>query len=275
MDFTRTTTPPDTTASVTVEFAGLMILRPGAENTCSIGVHRWSYLHTFQVMLVVDKPDRPPSVVRLLTGPLSDPVTIGIAGEPEASNNFKAYAATEGNLERSDENATNYPLDYRWVLNLKERHYNADWKEAGVKPQVTLKTGTLYTLNLTPRDLYPKYVRYDPPTTDDLHYFAGDLAAALTLPTGKKVRLAWTELGKPQGLDLPRSEDPPNTSYVISLINEPPMSYPPEHDELAIYYEVVTVGGAPVPLKDRWILDHASNISTDRIPCMPTSMEPS
>jgi len=67
-------TPPRLLRLFTVEFGrDLMILKPGTDNTCNIGIHRWNYLHLFQVILVVNKPESSTNVVRLLTGaPLSD-----------------------------------------------------------------------------------------------------------------------------------------------------------------------------------------------------------
>jgi hypothetical protein len=199
-----------------------------------------------------------------------------VVGDP---NNFQAYAATDGDLERSVENARDYPKDYRWALNLKERHHNAEWNE-GIKPMVILNTGTLYSLNLTTRALNPRYVKDDPPnppTTEYLKYFAANLAASIVPPEDKTVRLEWTEQGVLRGLDLPRWEDDPEEMprYVVSLINEPPMSFPPAHDELALYYKVLTIGGTEIPAKARWHLKYGEGISTDRIPCMPTTMEPS
>ena len=64
MAFIRTTGVPSPNTTVTVSFAGLLALRSGPTESCEIGVHRFSSDHTFQVMLVVKKPNRPPRLIR-------------------------------------------------------------------------------------------------------------------------------------------------------------------------------------------------------------------
>ncbi|HKO98902.1 MAG TPA: hypothetical protein VJU86_18015 [Pyrinomonadaceae bacterium] len=271
MPFTTTSTQPSINALVTVKFAGLMLLKPGPNDTCTVGVHRWASTHTFQVILVVHKRGRPPSFIRLLTGPLNDDFVIRL--NPDHAGDFKAFAATPGTLEANNDNARDYPLDYRWRLNLKQFHPNADYNE-GATPEVKLKTGVLYTSNLTPEDLDPKLVRPDVPLPLPLKYFAADLAVAIQPPATSKVILEWRELGEPQGISLPRERDEEGTTYTVSLMNDPPISYPATHDELALYYKILMVGGQLIPIEQRWRMTYAYNERLDEIPCMPGTLEP-
>lgn len=278
MPFTRTTTEPSTTPLVTVKFAGLMLLEDGAGDTCAIGIHRWAPQHSFQVMLIVNKPQRPPTVIRLRSGPLEGPFVIRL--DPVKSADFKAYAANgaqldaEGDLLRNVHNATNYPLDYRWRLNLRKLHPNAQRNE-GANPIVQLETGVLYTPNLTPVNLDPKLVKENG-ETQPLYRFAADLAAAIQPPANTTVQLEWRELGQLQVQPLPRSRnlDPAGTTYTVAFLNDPPLSAPKSHDEIAEYYKILTVGGDLIPPEHRWELTYATNVRTDEIPCMPGTLEP-
>ncbi len=97
MPFTTTNIPPSTNPLVTIAFSGLIVLRPGANNTCEIGVHKFSRDHQFQVLLVVEKlvqqPNPapppltvpvplPPVLVPLIVGPLFAPFTISLDPDP-------------------------------------------------------------------------------------------------------------------------------------------------------------------------------------------------
>ena len=85
MPFNTTTTHPLTAAAkVTVEFKGLLLLKPDGNNGCEIGIHRFSSTHMFQVILIVRKPERAPTLVRLVTGPLTRPFAINVTPPPPA-----------------------------------------------------------------------------------------------------------------------------------------------------------------------------------------------
>jgi hypothetical protein len=268
MPFTPTTNPPLTNPLVTVEFAGLILLSPGADNTCDIGIHRWAPTHAFQVMLIVNKPNRPSTLVRLIAGPLTGSLAIRLEPAP-THGDFQVFAATTAPFDRF--NPQNNELDYRWTINLRDRHPGADINE-GARPIVTLSTGLLYTPNLTARGLDPKLTKGT--VSISLNRIAADLAAAIQPPTGGRVKLEWSEFGISHSLTLKRDEDPPGTTYTVSLINDPPIGSPTEHDELDLYYRVLTLGGVPIPFPDRWHLEYADDEKTDEIPCMPVTLEP-
>ena len=269
MPFTPTDIPPSTSPLVTMEFAGQMLLSPGADNTCNIGVNRWTLTHTFQVMLIVNKPNRPSTLVRLIAGPLTGALTIRLEPAP-THGDFKVFAATPDPFDRFD--IHNNELDYRWRINLRERHPGADIND-GARPLVTLSTGVLFTPNLTPLWLKPRLTKDT--VTISLNRIAADLAAAIQPPANTGVKLDWSEFGVPQSLTLPRRYDPPYTTYTVSLINEPPMSSVPEHNELDLYYRVLTLGGVPIPYPDHWRLEYDDHDEkTDEIPCMPVTLEP-
>jgi hypothetical protein len=269
MPFTPTINPPSINPFLTVEFAGLMLLSPGPGNTCNIGIHHWSLIHTFQVMLIVNKPGHPPTLVRLLTGPLTGQLAITLDPQP-AQGDFQVFAPTTPPFIR--QSSGNDARDYRFAINLRDLHPSADYND-GARPIATLSTGVLYTSNLSPDDLDPKFVRGTLPPIR-LYYISADLAAAIQPPTNTNVKLTWSELGEPQSLILPRRRDPAGTTYTVSLINEPPISSPPEHDELGLYYKVLTVNGAPIPSLEHWRLEYAYDEKTDEIPCMSVTLEP-
>ena len=267
MPYRTTTTPPSTNAKVTVKFAGLLLLKPGATNGCEIGIHRFSNIHTFQIMLIVNKPQRPSTLIRLLNGPLTRPLAISVI--PDPGTGVQAFAPTPEPFVRN--NATNDVLDYRWALNLRKLHPTADFND-GARPVALLNAGVIYTPNLTNPGFAPELVQGT--TTTPLYRLAADLAAAIDLTAGSLVALSWFELGDPQTLILPRPSDPPDTTYTISLLNDPPIISPPAHDELALYYKVLEVNGAPIPNSARSSLNFNYDSNTDEIPCLSVLLNP-
>ena len=277
MPFTRTATQPSTNPTVTLKFAGLMTLEPSGADTCDVGIHRWAPTHTFQVVLIVNKPDRPLTVIRLRSGPLESNFMIRL--DPGQAD-FKAYAATPGDaIERNEANARDYPLDYRWALNLREYLHSEAQRNEGAAQIVQLKTGLLYTPNLTPVILKPELISLHPtmpPAPKPLYRFAADLAVAIQRPANTKIRLEWREMGQRQELFLPRDIDvvEPRTTYTVAFLNDPGLNAPASHDEITEYYKILSVRGQPIDPDDRWRLQYAPGQRTDEIPCMPGTLEP-
>ena len=268
MPFSTTAIQPPTDAKVTVTIAGLFLLKPATGNTLEIGVHRFSRTHLFQVMLIVNKPSRPPRLIRLLSGPLTSNFEMIV--DPVPASGVEVFAPT-ASFDRSD--STNNPLDYRWALNLKARagHDHVYFNE-GATPIVKLNAGVIYTPNVTRSDL--NLVLVSATEEEPLPAVAADLAAAVELPEGAKLRLKWEELGEEITLDLPRDPpDPEGTTYTVALVNDPAMSNPPAHDELDLYYKVLRSGGAPIGEETRYRLEVPTPHKTDEIPCLPIVLE--
>jgi hypothetical protein len=265
MPFPTTTIQPLTAiAKVTVKFSGLIMLKPDASNDCEIGINRFSPDHTFQIILIVRKPQRPPTLIRLVTGSLTRPLAINLT--PDPGTGVQTFAPTPGPFVRT--NTGNNEFDFRWALDLRETHAGIDFND-GARPVATLNAGTLYTPTLTRIGLNPELVQGTSPRTR-LSRIAGDLAAAISsLPAGSTVELTWDEFGEPRRLSLPRRFDPPNTTYTISLMNDPPVMSATIHDELALYYKVLQASGAPIPIASRCRLTFSPGPTTDEIPCMP------
>ena len=268
MPFSPITTPLPATPRVTVQFAGLMLLKPGAGNSCEVGIHRFSSTHAFQVVLVVRKPNRPPTLIRLLNGPLLRPLAINVL--PDPGTGVQAYAPTAEPFVRSS--GANDVSDFRWALNFRALHPDADFND-GARPVATLNAGVLFTPNLTPAALEPELVVNR--VTTRLYRLAADLAVAIDLPAGSpgRVILTWDELGDRQTLTLPRPLDSDDTTYTISLLNNPPISNPEEHDEMYLYYKVLEAHGNPIPRSSRRQLNFvSSDPTTDEIPCSPVML---
>jgi hypothetical protein len=268
MPFAITNIEPRTDAKVSVKFAGLLLLRPNG-STCEVGVNRFTTTHEFQVTLVIQKPNRPPTLIRLTTGPLTAP--FNISADPVPLAGFSVFER-----EPFDRSSSSHELDYRWALNLRDKHPDADYNE-GAYPPVILNAGVLYTSTLTREGLEPQLNK--PPEQDLLNRVAADLAVAIDLPCNGKVNLDWSELGAPQHLELPRENDPEGTIYTISLMNDPPLTSIVEHEELKLYYKVLqvptaTAGVAPIAENERWRLDVPDQSRTDEIPCLPIVFNP-
>jgi hypothetical protein len=263
MPFTITNTPPSTTSQVTVAFSGLIVLRPGANDTCKIGVNRFDRAHLFQVVMIVSKPDRPPVAVPLITGPLTAGFVIRASDQDAENGDFKAFARDpfDRTLPRS------HDLDHRWAINFRDLHLDLQTNE-GAEPAGTLTTGVLYTPNLTDRNLFPRLIRQGSPDFN-LNQIASNLAVSIDLPAGKTIKFEWSDLGESLDLELPRQGDPDGTKYTLCFINEPPSLNVEPHDEFALYYKVLKSGGGSIPGEQRFELEVDSAVRTDEIPCMP------
>ena len=267
MPFATTTTRPATNARVTIKFAGLMLLKPGADNSCEIGIHRLSDTHSFQAMVIVSKPGRAPSLTRLLTGPLTGGFAMNVTAP---RTRVQAFTPTSTPFDRSAR--TNDDLDFRWALDMRKMQQTDVDFNAGARPIATLNTGILYTSNLTSRELNPELVRGT--ERKALHRFSADLAAAVDLPDRSRLELSWDEGGEFREYRLPRrmDRDDPATTYTVVLLNDPPITTAAAHDELAYYYEVLEHRGLSIAGGDQYRMSFTSGPTTDEIPCMPVTI---
>lgn len=278
MPFQITTTEPRMNPRVTVTFAGLMVLRPGPNNICEVGLHRFNTSHEIRVTLIIRKPNRQPTLVSLLQGPLEAPFTISHLPDPDPLvGRFAVFAPTPDPFKRDV--ATEHEFDYRWAVNVADRHPGIDLN-AGAQPLVTLKTGILYTPHRTIPDLHPVLERgrtpVAPPTEEiQLHRIASSLAAAITTPAGTSIRFAWRDFGSDQVLDLPRPKDPPNTTYTVAFTNEPPKINAEAHNEMTLYYRILDHSGFAVGSTQQFTLEYpAPNARTDEVPCLAVTKNP-
>lgn len=278
MPFTTTNVRPEFDAPVTVKFSGLMVLQPGPNETCEIGVHRHNRDHVNQVLLIVNKPDLPVSVVPLLLGPLTGPFDIKLrALNPEVIldpdpdfGDFKIYERDP--FDRTLPTSDNY--DHRWALNLRPGNPDARIND-GAKPVITLKTGTLYTSNLSNPALVPKFRVPGSEDGEELNQFAGDLAASIIPPDGTEVLLEWKDLGDDKFITLPRLGDPEGTTYTVCFINEPPNYATESAEELPLYYKVLAKeDGKLFEDEEQCILELPDETRSDEVPCMPIILNP-
>jgi len=271
MAFEMTNVPPPTTPRVSLTFSGLMILKPGtAARTCEIGVQKFERDHLFQVMLILNRPNRPPVGAAVFTGPLVTPFTIRRAVNPPAAPDFKVYEVTRFDRTVPVPATTPPPFDHRWALNLALKHPRVDINE-DTKPVITLNTGVLYTPSLTSSTFSPRFERNGTPD-DRLNQFAPSLAVSIE-PEGRII-FEGVDSGLPLHLELPRAEDPPDMTYTLAFVNEPPSFALPPHDEFAFYYRMIQVDGSEIREGDRFRLRFGPQVRLDEIPCMPTTKNP-
>ena len=275
MPFATTRVPPPTNPRITIVFSGLTLIRPGANNTCEVGVNRLSRDHVLQVLLIVKRPNLPAIPIPLVGGHLTAPFSIRFDPDPNpATGNFLAFASA-GPFTRNP--ISDNPRDYRWALNLRLpdlQHPGVNFHE-GAAPLVTLKTGVLYTPHLTHPDLTPKLARTG--STDiQLNRVAVNLAAAIILDEPRKLLLNWRDMGEERSFTLPRNGDAdfPNTTYTVLFLNDPANFSPEPHDELAEMYKVLHVGGVEIPRPQRWELQYPNDRRSDEIPCLAGLLDP-
>lgn len=274
MPFQTTSIAPPTRPKVTIAFAGLMVLRPGANNTCEVGIHRFNTSHETRVTLIVQRPNRPPTLLSLLQGPLQAPFEISLHPDPNPlMGDFSVFAPTPEPFVRNAR--TNHELDHRWSVNVRELHPRLELN-AGAQPFVILRTGILYTPSLTLEGLSPKFVRRgSPPREIELHRIASNLAAAIITPDTKQVRLTWRDFGDLVQLELPRISDPGNTCYTVMFSNEPTKLKPEPHDEMMLYYRILDDSGVGVGVDQRLTLTYTSEDPvTDEVPCLSLRQNP-
>jgi hypothetical protein len=278
MAFTRTDTPPNTNAKITVVFSGLMLLRQAANDSCEIGIHRFDPGHTFEANLIVKKANRPPRLIRLQTGLPTSNFQMTVFPTPPPVG-IRAFAATADPFDRSNQN--NNVLDYRWSFNFRKlrQHDTVDFNE-GAQPVATLNTGVLYTPTLSRQGLNIQQIcpNPNPPPTETatpLYRVAAELAFAIDLTGNSRMVIGWNDFGKPQTQELPRAgeENEADTTYTISLLNQPPFSDPTAHDELRLYYDVLRRNGQPIPNLEQCRLEIRDAQKNDQIPCLPVLIE--
>lgn len=268
MAFQTTTNEPVLNPPVTVTFSGLMVLKPGANNTCDIGVHRFNRDHLFQVILIVQKPDRPPTLTPLLTGPLTAPFSIGLSSNP-AVGDFMVFAPTPDPFVRG---IPNHEKDVRWAINFRDHHPNVQ-TNGGVEPLINLKTGVLYSSNLTSPTLAPRLTLPDL-SSIPLHRIAEDLAVSIVPPAGTQVVLRWEDVGVETMLELPPLDGDPTTTYTVAFTNNPPNFSGEPHDELGLYYRVLKNGNVSFTQAMQFTLAIARGVRSDEVPCMPVLLNP-
>ena len=279
MPFETTANVPPVNPKVTVVFSGLLVFRPGAaENTCEVGVHRFSNNHVTQLLLLVNKPGKPPMPIPLLRGPLTSDFSINLkTGANPVPADFTVFAASPEPFERN--NAANSELDYRWAVNFKhpDIHPNANIN-VGAQPFIKLTTGVLFTPHLTRNGLGPRLMR--PAGTVELHRIAANMAVAINPAAGTNVSLSWSDLGESRSRTLPRPIDAaePNTTYTLLVINDPPSLSEEFHDEMGLYYKVLEDRDTHIAfaVNDQFIFDCGSipGSKTDEVPCLEGRLEP-
>lgn len=267
MPFTVTHTLPTINSRITIKFAGLVILRPNGGNMCDIGIHHFNTTHLFQAFVIVNKPKLPLTLIRLTNGPLTAPFTI--VANPVVTG-FQVFTRDD---DPFDPNAAgNDALDYRWAINMRDLNHGIDFNQ-GAEPIATLNDGILYTSNLSKDGLNPIVVQNG--VEHPHRQIAADLSASINLPNGGTVKMTWGETGDEKTFTVPREGfDPPNTTYTIILINDPPAVAPSPHDELAIFYKVLRINGDQVPGDDQCQLIFDSDHKLDEIPCPPVVLNP-
>jgi len=260
---------------VTVEFAGQLLLQPGAEDsdqnhTCEVGINRFSPDHVLQVTLIVHIPNFPPTVVPLVKGHLTDDFVIRLGEDETRPGDFRVFAPTPEPFVRTAE-AGNSVFDYRWALTIRTLIHPNATRGRGAEPIVKLRTGVLYAPKLIDPALNPRLVR----DTSEIRLFRVPpaLAASIVVPLQSSLILEWHNLGDPVSLALPRAGDPSGTIYTVSFENEPPFRTP-AHEEMALYYKVLVDNGASIPSNEHFQLVYGRQISTDEIPCSPATLNP-
>lgn len=260
MPFTPTNVEPSIDSKVTVTFSGLMLLKPGANNTLEVGIHKLNRDHAFQVFLIVKKTKNPPKLIRLFSGPLHSNLEM-VVNDPGAG--IQTFVSPNKTFDAQSER--NNPLDFRWAFNFAALpgHERVDLND-GAKPMATLNSGVIYASNLSGknRGLVLESVDNEIP----VYQFAADLAVSVDFK-GTQMTFKWT--GGPQpDFVLPRISDEDDTTYTVALVNDPPSIKRPAHDEFEEYYKILQIDNRAVPNDLRYKFKGSPKELSDEIPCL-------
>lgn len=264
--------PPNTPLPppiVEVLFKGLIILRPNNNGTCTVGMHRYTDDH----FLIIEVRGKPPTgrdfLVLRRTGLLGRQLSIGLS--PSPGTGVSAFQPEGANFRRA---TSSDGRDLRWAIDLrdpKDFYATALEMHADAEPGILMTDGVFFSADITDeRELGIKRTRGG--DTIDLRRIATIVGAIISPPAGSSVVL---NDGVMPDLSLPRSGDPPGTTYRVSVRNDPvAIDFVPTHDELELYFDLVRKpGGVAIPPNEQYSLEvsphgiHGRN--TDRIPCMP------
>jgi hypothetical protein len=266
MPFQTTSEPLTLTPVVAVEFAGQLLISSREVNPCVNGINPFAPRHEISICLIISKPGFPPTIQPLCLNRLDDDFTIRVDPPNVGGSGVTAYAPTPEPFDPADQN--NDIHDLRWAIDMNKLHAPDVLKTipAGVMPGITLSDGVLYTIDKIEVLLACGGGQANQTT------IAASIGAALSLAGAQQVILDWDEPAGPQTLALPRKTDPPNTTYIVSIINDPPFGTP-RHDELAHYYNVLQKeDGSSLSRKCEIAVpppDAPGPEMTDEIPCMP------
>jgi hypothetical protein len=266
--------------TATVLFKGLVVIgvdEDGDKKTGLIGLHRLTDDHYLIIEIRGRRADGTSFLVARHVGPLSGrDMNIGI--DPPTGNGVVAYQPGAKKFDRTAH--TNDAKDFRWKVDMHDPDlFHKDTKlkmfRPGVAPCIYLKDGVFHTAVLTD-EIDAESVPPSGGAPKPLVRLAAVIGAAIETNESQSILVDWGTGETP--IVLPRSSvDPPDTTYVISVRNEPlAISLPSDKsdDELEHYYEVLRKhhGGSVVPKTERFRL--AFHRMTDEIPCMPTVLGP-
>jgi hypothetical protein len=264
--------------TVTVLFKGLVVIagiNDDGKTDGLIGLHRLTDDHFLIIEIRGVRKDGTEFLVTRHVGPLSGKdMSIGI--DPPTNTGILAYEPGSTTFDRKSK--TNKDEDFRWKVDMNDPDYFHNEKLAmflpGVKPCIYLNDGVLHTAVLT-GEISAQAIPPGGGAHKPLVRLASVIGAAIETNERQRVLLDWGTGETP--LILPRLVDPPDTTYVISVRNEPlAISPTPDksHDELEHYYEVLRKhqDGSALPKAERFML--AISRGTDEIPCMPAVLGP-
>ncbi|MFL6228576.1 MAG: hypothetical protein ACJ741_07325 [Pyrinomonadaceae bacterium] len=267
----KPTPAPLPVSPVCVQFAGQLLISSERVSPCEIAVNHFAPLHELSLNLIVCKPGRPPTIQPLCLNRLEGDFTISV-DPPYDVGGVTAYEPTPEPFRRDDPN--NDPQDLRWAIDMGKMHApdRLATNDAGVRPCVTLSDGVLYSIDIINREKMSVELACGS-TTTDLVSMAESIGAVIPLEEKRQVVLAWDEPAGRQMVRLPRENDPAGTTYVVTVVNDPPYGTPPD-DELGHYYNVLQrADGSTIPTDQRCQLivsKKGTGIEkTDEIPCMP------
>lgn len=216
---------------------GQLILEPGEDGECTVGINRCSPSHKFS--LEVRERMQDPYI--------PDNILMRCLGKLEADVDIDLDPPTNGGVTKFVPGARSENVNHLgWLIDLAgEDFHNCEVVINGTdtEPNVVIREGVLYTAAKT--DESKLRLTRKAGGKNDLPL--GSVAAIVGVNIylgGKKLKVTFTSDGEEEELTLPPEVAPPNVKhYEIRIANDPtfvdPESDVSEHDEFREYYKAV------------------------------------
>ena len=261
---------------VEVRFKGLILIRPDGA-TCTVRLHSSTPDHFLIVEVMAKRPGGGLDLVTRRAGALQNHLTIRVDPAP-AEPRVSGYHPEGAGFTRKFSADTR---DLRWAIDLLHPDFHGrDGLTAneGAEKVIRVLDGIFFTADITD-DGEMGVRRTRQGDNLDLFKIATVIGLRIPLPAANSnVVLDWgggDEIRLPRPVGAGQGQDPENTTYKISVRNDPVgIDFEPTHDELEEYYDLVRKpGNVAVPPFEQFSLEITPRgihkRGTDRIPCMP------
>ncbi|HEV2828664.1 MAG TPA: hypothetical protein VGW76_13790 [Pyrinomonadaceae bacterium] len=250
---------------------GQLILQPGEDGECKIGINRCSPIHqfSFEVRQRMNDPNSPDIILSRRLGTLRTDIEIDLED-----------STGEGVTKFVPDVPFGQANDFRWLIDLAGPSFHdcpVEFTGIDIEPEVIIREGLFYTAARTDASKLSVVREGGGKTRADLGTVAAIMGVNIYLE-GRRLKVAYGE----EELMLPPPDAPAGvTYYEIRISNDPPFvdqeeDTPTIHDEFREYYKAVKclkIDGQEVEdfLRFKLLVQkiRTPGLGSPTIPCMP------